>query len=147
MATEDSGPLSRDKGHRYQIIAESHRVPMGRRPSGLSVHPPPCGVRPLRCRKLTGHARGHTGGQRWGCQDPVPALQRQNCFLGLSRGAWSPMETGVLVGSEPILAPHRKPLAPLASLLSTPSALHTASRRDRRKVSPLPGELAVVLAT
>lgn len=45
----------------------------------------------------------------------------KNCFLGLPRGAWSPMETGVLVESEPILlAPHRKPLAPLASLLSTP---------------------------
>ena len=148
MATEDSGPLSQDKGHRYQIIAESHRVPVGKRPSGLSVHPPPCWVRPL----SAGGSRDMpeaTQVVRWGCQDPVPALQRQKLLPRFATGGleshgnrspggeWAHPSCSPLKTSGPISLSAQHPRLPL----------NAASRRDRRKVSPLPGELAAVLAT
>ena len=72
--------------------------------------------------KLTRCAQGHTGGQRRGCQDPVPALQRQKLLprfvpVGLkSPGNRSP-------GGEwahPSCPSPQRPLAPSASLLSAP---------------------------
>lgn len=75
------GQRAIEQGQRPQVIAESHRVPMGKSHSGLSAHLPPYRISSRDVPEATQVARGGDARiQYLLCRD-------KSCFLGVSRWA------------------------------------------------------------